>query len=531
MCKKVVLLAVSALVLATITPFANAAVKPGTACSKQGQTITYAAIKHTCVKSGKKLVWSKGVAVKAGEKPVANPNQTKPTPAPTTSNQESVTFTPWSANVTAKLVSDTAQKNFREWAALQTKKYSSHQFILQEGVPRGRAQSFQVTDSVGARLFAQYFSGNSVTVVGTNEDWVVQKLNANGGTFENCSQNAGNGGLNYCLDGGKNQGYVVTSDATYNSGNPGNDGTSLLAHEYFHIVQYQMSGSEKKQTIKSGSSQSSNLFPAWFAEGGANFVGFSVSALALGGTYWEGRSAMFNYIKPGPSNNANKIEDYEIRNGPGNDSPTYPYIVGQVASEYLVASAGFQAFLDIWLNFKETNDFKKSFEKSVGISISEFYQKFEAVRTKLGLPVVSYKLVCLTNYKLNEVPTNPAPCNYDSNSGQGSSNQQSSPIKTGSSDIVPNGFLKARATWNVTGHESYRLYVTDPVDFQKVYFESGYVNDSRNPLVIDITGLVCNKEFRVVTEFYTEKNAKGERLVMQSLQLRNLSCEDTTKKP
>jgi hypothetical protein len=115
--------------------------------------------------------------------------------------------------------------------------------------------------------------------------------------------------------------------------------------------------------------------------------------------------------------------------------------------------------------------------------------------------------------------------------GQGSPNQQNSPIKAGSADIVPNGFLKARATWNVTGHESYRLYVTDPVDFQKVYFESGYVNDSRNPLVIDITGLVCNKEFRVVTEFYTEKNGKGERLVMQSLQLRNLSCEDTTKKP
>ena len=45
--KKVVLLAVSALVLATITPFANAAVKPGTKCAKQGQTITYAAIKNT----------------------------------------------------------------------------------------------------------------------------------------------------------------------------------------------------------------------------------------------------------------------------------------------------------------------------------------------------------------------------------------------------------------------------------------------------------------------------------------------------
>ena len=522
--KKVVLLAVSALVLATITPFANAAVKPGTKCEKQGQTITYAAIKYTCVKSGKKLVWNKGVKV-TSTAPIPKPSSTP------TSNQESVSFTPWSNNVTAKVVSDAAQMNFRKWAALQTKKYTSHEYIVQEGVPRSRAQAFQMTDSVGSRLFSQYFSGNSATVVGTSEAWVLQRLNANGGNFDNCSQNAGNGGLNYCLDGGKNQGYVVTSDSSYNSRNPGNDGSSLLAHEYFHIVQYQMSGLERAQTIKDGTSQSSNLFPAWFAEGGANFVGFSVSALAMDETYWEGRPAMFNYIQPGPSNNANKIEDYEIRNGPGNYSPTYPYIVGQVASEYLVASAGFQAFLDIWLNFKQTNDFKKSFEKSVGISISEFYEKFEAVRTKLGLPGVSYKLVCLTNYKLSEVPTNPGPCILDAKSEQGSPNQPLSPIKVGKGEIVPAGSLKARATWNVTGHQSYRLYVTDVVDFQKVYFESGFVNDSKNPIVVEISGLVCNKDFRTITEFFTEKDGKGVKLVMQSLQLSKLLCEDTTKKP
>jgi hypothetical protein len=102
--------------------------------------------------------------------------------------------------------------------------------------------------------------------------------------------------------------------------------------------------------------------------------------------------------------------------------------------------------------------------------------------------------------------------------------QPTSPIRVTRGDIVPNGSLAARATWNVTGHESYRLYVTDVVDFQKVYFETGYVNDSSNPLVIDIKGLVCKKEFRTMTEFFTEKNGKGERLVMPSFQLRDLPC-------
>ena len=114
---------------------------------------------------------------------------------------------------------------------------------------------------------------------------------------------------------------------------------------------------------------------------------------------------------------------------------------------------------------------------------------------------------------------------------QNNPSQPNSKIKVSKGEVVPNGFLKGRATWDVTGHQSYRLYVTDVVDFQKVYFESGYINDSRNPVVVEISGLVCNKEFRTMTEFFTEKDGKGERLVMQSLQLRNLSCEDTTKKP
>jgi hypothetical protein len=122
------------------------------------------------------------------------------------------------------------------------------------------------------------------------------------------------------------------------------------------------------------------------------------------------------------------------------------------------------------------------------------------------------------------VPPPPKP--QQSNPGQ-----PISPIRVTKGDIVPDGFLKAKATWNVTGHESYRLYITDPVDFQKVYFETGYVNDSRSPLVIEIKGLVCNKEFRTMTEFFTKPNGQGEKLVIPSTQLRNLSCEDTTKKP
>jgi M6 family metalloprotease-like protein len=52
------------LIAALITPMnAHAAVKAGGICKKVGQTSTIAGKKFTCIKSGKKLIWNKGVAV------------------------------------------------------------------------------------------------------------------------------------------------------------------------------------------------------------------------------------------------------------------------------------------------------------------------------------------------------------------------------------------------------------------------------------------------------------------------------------
>jgi hypothetical protein len=65
---------------------ASAAVKAGSSCTKLGATSTYVGKKYTCVKSGKKLVWNKGVTV-APPKPTASPTPSPsptPTPTPTT---------------------------------------------------------------------------------------------------------------------------------------------------------------------------------------------------------------------------------------------------------------------------------------------------------------------------------------------------------------------------------------------------------------------------------------------------------------
>ena len=83
------------LIFALVAPLnANAAIKAGASCKKAGQTSTVAGKKYTCVKSGKKLVWNKGVVVvkpKPTPTPVATPT---PTPTPTATPTPTPTPTP-----------------------------------------------------------------------------------------------------------------------------------------------------------------------------------------------------------------------------------------------------------------------------------------------------------------------------------------------------------------------------------------------------------------------------------------------------
>ena len=77
------------LVLTLNLSTAAAAVKPGTTCKKLGQISTSAGIKYTCIKSGKKLLWNKGVGTKstsptapASSSPSAGATPTSSCPTP-----------------------------------------------------------------------------------------------------------------------------------------------------------------------------------------------------------------------------------------------------------------------------------------------------------------------------------------------------------------------------------------------------------------------------------------------------------------
>jgi hypothetical protein len=62
--RKTFLVVVAALLCFTLAAPAHAVVKAGSKCSKLNATATVSGKKYTCIKSGAKLVWNKGVIVK-----------------------------------------------------------------------------------------------------------------------------------------------------------------------------------------------------------------------------------------------------------------------------------------------------------------------------------------------------------------------------------------------------------------------------------------------------------------------------------
>ena len=96
--KALAALTVLVLAVAPLQTSIAATAKAGGTCTKAGSTSTVNSIKYTCVKSGKKLVWDKGVKVvtpKPSVTPTPTPTVTAtPTPSPTVSATPTPTPTP-----------------------------------------------------------------------------------------------------------------------------------------------------------------------------------------------------------------------------------------------------------------------------------------------------------------------------------------------------------------------------------------------------------------------------------------------------
>ena len=102
--------------------------------------------------------------------------------------------------------------------------------------------------------------------------------------------------------------------------------------------------------------------------------------------------------------------------------------------------------------------------------------------------------------------------------------QPDSPIGLTGGEFTRSSATNAEIAWKPTNYQSYRVYVTATDDYQKVYFESGKVDSTANPLVVKMTGLVCGVDLRVMSVFFTKKGGEGQSRVEQRV-LRSFKCQ------
>lgn len=142
--------------------------------------------------------------------------------------------------------------------------------------------------------------------------------------------------------------------------------SSTLTHEYFHNAQYYLSGLGPGKTGAT-----------WFVEGGAEYATYYTLAKVGLANLETVRSNKLGQTR-GLSNPLSSIEN---RAGSEMEDYNARYSLGYLAVAYLASSYGDQAVIqEYWEAMRAGVSWQVAFQTTFGISVADFYRRFEAYR-------------------------------------------------------------------------------------------------------------------------------------------------------
>jgi ribosomal protein L6P/L9E len=147
---------------------------------------------------------------------------------------------------------------------------------------------------------------------------------------------------------------------------------SIPAHEVFHTIQHSLLG-YNTQRISPGHPRA---VPRWLKEGSANYFGYYVVQKLGFDSYENGRNSQIRFNSE--YRNVKPLSTYD-------NFESNPYGIGQAATEYIIASVGFESLLNIFKFTGTEGSFSAGFKKATGIELSEFYSKFEDARSSMQI--------------------------------------------------------------------------------------------------------------------------------------------------
>jgi hypothetical protein len=338
----------------------HAAVKAGEICKKAGSTTVSNGKKFTCIKSGKKLVWNKGVAV-AKPKPVVTPMPAPAaSPTPTPSPSPTVYVSPTPAPIVEKAPTGFSDlvENYR---GIPEVVWNEAQKLAEIGTLKS---SF--TQAESTRIYIFNFQDLA---------WAQQKNLALGGSWfkpedlaANCSSPSSCGafGGSYRGVGQIFLGVPIRDYFPFNLGFV----RGTYVHEFSHVVQYSQFAT---QPALNGYA----TLPCWFSEGQPQVPG---QALGFTNLLDYKKSRESSITQPagalGDYSPDSILKFYSLAgvSGAGLCSPSIRqriYDLGYMTVEALASVKGIESTMQVVVGVSQGLTFNQSFEKVYGISWNE----------------------------------------------------------------------------------------------------------------------------------------------------------------
>lgn len=416
------------LVFPFFTHPASAAVKAGLVCSKAGATSISAGKKFTCIKSGKKLVWNKGIEV---VKPVTG---TTPTPISSASPMPSPTpvvtdtkWYPWSFRINNNgllerkggPISEWSSKPARDGQVIDPVRTKAFQVMLEYG-KKAASKSGIVNFAFGPNLdpgvvsaYKTYFEKSirffesriptntvlNVLVVSEKDRAFAQS------TLINYLGNSQLADETYSrfkgyLDKYEVEGKQFSAGGSVSSYGPGQPLLYVgylcscstaediympnVSHEITHYFQFATTPNVKKQNFSGNYPnwiEGKVYIPSSLMEGSANTLGSSILVTNVGWYSdlmdWNlGRYKQNGKIRSisSPEEAANLMLATKSWNLEPVGLGDLNYALGQLVWEYYIATYGMDSYLDLFSNIQKYGEFDLALQNTEMISEADFYK-------------------------------------------------------------------------------------------------------------------------------------------------------------
>lgn len=372
---------ISALISSNIVTSASAAVKSGTPCKISGQSVLDSGKKYTCIKNGKKLLWSKGVAVVQKKPATVTPSPTPSTSvvpiAPTSfdnlqSRLDGVIYGAWSRASEKIKSSVTALGTTKILIGPNTKEDDPNSLVSLNLASRLFGDSAQVKNLVIIKYSSSdidWAQGQYDLLRPNHQRTIAKDFCSGRNGCDGATGGVNNEGVGIILMG---QGGSYPGQPLIAGGSRAQNGLTL-AHEYMHTI----------QLINApciGGRLCYGDVPVWLVEGGATW---SAAAARFSGSYSdfliERNSALGNQYSK-----ASSLYTAEYVNAFLNPNPDFSnnqgwshwekydrwekYAIGMLASEIMVNIKGTNSLMKIFSDVGSGKTFIESFQQEFGLS-------------------------------------------------------------------------------------------------------------------------------------------------------------------